>query len=530
MKRIFGIINNYFLLPLRIKKVFANYKYKGKASLYQRILYCPVTPSALNLARESIYAHYTSQQVEQAGIFLFDKKSLRFDYKFKTANGKMKGVYFFLAKLFVRLCGHSLVTFSQFYKEDSYKEARKIIQNSHYKDLIEFKYGDVLIGDLAVSSSIRTTLGNGPEWDNPAFIDLFKEYLYSAYCFADVFTKVLESFKPDKVVMSHAIYVTWGTLFRVARSKNIPVDVYNGSYQRNTLRFYHNIPNAPIPDGNWESYAQKELTKEELELTEKYIASREDNSMDNIQLFDKEANTSKLNDFIKTAKSDGKTLFCLFTNIVWDAYMFAEEDANDTLDTLSWLKLTIDKIVKEDKAALIIKAHPAEEFHQVPQKYRIKNLLKEICEELPSNIFFIDEMTKIKPYGIYKQIDYGLAFISTVIIEMALQGVPVICAGPGGQYSGKGFTVDRSTKSEYEAALKQAMHKELVFVPDIERAKRFLYFRFYREAIPFHFIFFEKNYMFVRDIPEVIQKEGLDTISEGILYDQEYIFDWTLKN
>ena len=526
MNKFFVLIHNYFFLPNKIKKVLLSFKLKGKPSQYKNILFCPATPSALNLARESIYALYTKEQTRKIGMMVYDEKSLQFDYVFNLGNKNLRWIYFFLAKSFVRICGLSPVSFKKYHNRDTYVEIKKTIFDSDHQKLLNFKHKNILLGDLALSSTIRSTLGNGPEWENNEFVNQFKEYLFSAYVIADTFEKIINSFNPDKIVMTHAIYVTWGTLFRVARSHDIPVDVYNASYQRNTLRFYHNIPNAPIPDGDWKQYEDIELSDEEALLTDKYISSRADNSMDNIQLFDKEAKTGELDKFIENAKKNNKTLFCLFTNIVWDAYLFTEDGEGENFDMLAWLKTTIQTISKDPNAALIIKAHPAEEFHRVPQKYRVKNLIK---NDLTDNIFFIDEMTKIKPYYLYRYIDFGLAYISTVIIEMAIKGIPVICSGPGGQYSNKGFTIDTKSKSEYLNVLTQAIKKEIRFTPDIVRAKRFLYFRFYREAIPFQFLSFNKKYLSINRISKELHLEGLNTISKGILYDEKFIFDWTLK-
>ena len=165
-------------------------------------------------------------------------------------------------------------------------------------------YKEILIGDLVVSSTVRTYLSNGPDWNNPNFIKTTKKVLESAQILTDLYDKLLDKIKPDKLVMSHGIYISWGILFRLARKKGIAVDVYGSSYRKDTLRFYHNTPNAPIPDGEWLNFKYKDLNSEQTNLVNSYIKSRETQKDDNISLFNemnitiKETKTSSFNSLL----------------------------------------------------------------------------------------------------------------------------------------------------------------------------------------------------------------------------------------
>ncbi len=510
------------LLPFKIRTIFKKKEYTAP-SPYENILFCPFNFFTLNLARESIMALSCRSKTRKVSALLFDLTDLEFlDHHGDTKSQWARNIHFFLAKTFLRICGIPVVSYSNYYKKENYQKVKAHFDSTPCQELTTLTHHGILIGDLAVSSSIRRTLGLGPDWEDEHFVKMFKGFLLSAYITTDIFHKIIHKEQPDKIVMSHAIYISWGTLFRLGRSLNIPVDVYNGSYQKNSLRVYHNIPNAPMPDRLWSRYKAIPLQPAEEKITDSYIQSRADNSKDNIQLFTREEKTDKLDAFIEKAKTEQKSLSCLFTNIVWDAYLYTE--AENSMNMLTWLQATIDFYIKNPDACLIIKVHPAEEFHGVPVQFRVKNL---IPKKLPDNIFFIDELTQIKPFHIYQHIDFGLTFISTVIIEMALKNIPVLAAGQGGQFSEKGFTYDCYDKESYILALEEAIHYKLGFSPDLELARRFLYYRFFREAIPFNFLSNKNNYLYAVPPEEISHEDGLDVICDGILYDGDFIYDWT---
>ena len=107
------------------------------------------------------------------------------------------------------------------------------------------------------------------------------------------------------------------------RNRGIAVDVYGSSYRKNTLRFYHNAPNAPFPSGEWDDYRLTPLVDNEMQIIDSYIESRETQRDDNISLFDDRNEVPDyLVRFLENHKD--KKVFCLFTNIAWDAFAFAK--------------------------------------------------------------------------------------------------------------------------------------------------------------------------------------------------------------
>ena len=159
--------------------------------------------------------------------------------------------------------------------------------------------------------------------------------------------------------------------------------------------------------------------------------------------------------------------------------------------------------------------------------YRVKTYLDTLT--LNKNILIINETESVKPFSLYNKINFGLIHISTVGIEMALQNISVLTSGTKGHYSNKGFTIDPISKKDYFNKLKQLISEELVFSPDIETAKKYMYFRFFREAIHFDLISTHDtstiNSINIKSINDLKKgkNESLNIICSGILNNSKFI-------
>ena len=392
------------------------------------------------------------------------------------------------------------------------------------EQLTTYEHEGVQLGDLVMASVVRTELSLGPEWNRPGFRERFVEVLLTGIELCGLFRRVYGRWRPDRVVMSHAIYVSWGVAFRVARQLNLPCVIYNGSYRKGTLRFYHNTPNAPFPEAEWPRFRDVPLTETERQRAETYFKSRQDLKEENIDLLAGAEHPERLQTFIHKAKEEGKTLAALFTNMSWDAYAFSTHRVFD--DMLEWLRATIAHAAKRPQLRLIVKIHPAEDFFDIPERYRMRNHLP----PLPDNVLLLTERDKVPPFAFYRDIDFGLINISTVAIEMAMLDIPVLTSGADGHYEHRGFTLSPDDRKDYLDKLDALIEGRSDYRPDRESTLRYLYYRFFREAIPYPFI--EQDVYTVTDITIDDYDElapgrspSMDIITEGILHGSPFVYD-----
>jgi hypothetical protein len=506
------------------------FKIKKKSNLnikHENILFCPINASVSNTYKEALLASFCA--IENANVSFLYQNTIP-PFLWGTSKSLMNLNYIFKVRLnikFIKSLNLRTIKIKQIKDNKSSEIFKALLEDK--ENFANYKYKGIQIGDLVLADTIRYFMCTGPLWEDKKFIKLLEKTFVFAIGLCNAYETQLKKERPDKLVMSHAIYVFWGLLFRVARNMDIPVDVYNGSYRKDTIRFYHNEPNAPMPMYEWEKVKDIELSENEVEIVDEYFLSREDQKLDNVVLFDntKSIYEKELNTFIKTAKDNNQKICTLFANIAWDAYAFSSTAVFE--DMSEWIIENINFFIENKEHCLIVKAHPAEAFFNVPDQYRVKSLVERM--DLPTNIMFLNENSNIKPFDLYPITDIGLVNISTVAVELALLNKTALTSGAGGQYSDKGFTIDPKSKKDYFVKLSNLLSDDLEFSPNISIAKRYLFFRFFKEALNFD-LFKSPKYNSIEDLNFVDEKQffednSMRVILEGILNDKPFLLETT---
>ena len=107
--------------------------------------------------------------------------------------------------------------------------------------------------------------------------------------------------------------------------------------------------------------------------------------------------------------------------------------------------------------------------------------------ELPEHIHLVAAGDPINTYDLVEIADLGLVYTTTVGMEMAMSGVPVIVAGQT-HYRGKGFTLDPDSWEAYEESwssrwLHQAQQR--MTQEQVEQAWKYAYRFFFDYPHPF---------------------------------------------
>ncbi|MGB3802237.1 MAG: hypothetical protein WA952_20615, partial [Lewinella sp.] len=348
-----------------------------------RVLFIPFYTDPLFLARETFFAKALEWRGARTALLYADC------HISPTERGELPAKLGFRHPVLAggaRLLDHlhqEGLPVSKFYRPTDRNSRQRELRELTPEDLESYHYRDIHLGDLAVSSSVRILMSMGPEWDNPTYRSLVLDLLCTGIELVDTFYRAYDDYRPDRIVMSHAIYLTWGVAFRVARQLDILTLVYNGSYRRDTLRMYVNVPNAPFPEAEWPRFRGVALTDVERRWAEKYLASRAHLEGEAHDLFGGEDFPADLSSFIQQSKAEGKRLATLFTNMSWDAYAFSGTGAFASM--VDWANATLEFARSNPELRLIFKIHPAEAYWGVPEAYRIRNHLVDI----PANVFLL---------------------------------------------------------------------------------------------------------------------------------------------
>ncbi|MBU1662175.1 MAG: hypothetical protein KKD28_11975, partial [Chloroflexi bacterium] len=152
-----------------------------------------------------------------------------------------------------------------------------------------------------------------------------------------------------------------------------------------------------------------------------------------------------------------------------------------------WLERTIDYFSERTDAQLVIRVHPGEQIGWGPSVY---DILREKFPQLPEHIHLMPADAQVNTYDLVNTADFGLVFTTTVGLEMAMSGLPVIVTGQT-HYRGKGFTLDPDSWTAYFATLDQLLESPTDHCPSrrqVESAWTYAYRFFfdYPQSFPWH--------------------------------------------
>jgi hypothetical protein len=308
--------------------------------------------------------------------------------------------------------------------------------------------------------------------DDPLGGPTSRAFLRSAKRIATGVGAVLDDVQPDLVLLLNGLFLFEGVTWAMCEARDIDVVTYERAFLQGTLVFHRGVP-AGFYDfsSEWEDAARPLTAGEEEELDGYLAARRRGGAFDQYWEFAE-----------RTVDRGTGRLASLFTNLTWDTAVIDRDVAFS--DIGAWIRRAIDAFAARPEHRLVIRVHPSEVA--LPGKVSRDSLSDFIHREyprLPPNVTVVEPHDVTSSYPLMDASDVGLVYTSTTGMELALAGTPVIVAGST-HYRGKGFTTDVSSPTEFDEALDRALADPASLPVDVERARQYAHFFFFRAPIP----------------------------------------------
>ncbi len=191
-------------------------------------------------------------------------------------------------------------------------------------------------------------------------------------------------------------------------------------------------------------------------------------------------------------------LILVCTNVPFDA-------GYDALLTVfpsmrAWLVDTIRHLLKHSNKRIVLRAHPDEARWGGDET--TERLVRDAGIDL-SDVVLIPAEQSVNTYDLIGAADCGVVFSTTVGLEMAMLGKPVL-VGSSVYYAGKGFTVDPRDADDYLALLARFGGDCTDFIPTAHRVQ---------DAKLFHFLLhYAMQWPFPYDKPSGIERTPPDRL------------------
>jgi hypothetical protein len=133
-------------------------------------------------------------------------------------------------------------------------------------------------------------------------------------------------------------------------------------------------------------------------------------------------------------------------------------------DTEQWLRETIRVLLDETRVPIIVRQHPSERRATERSSFDVESMLHESFGS-QTQLRFIAAEDDVSTYDLLDSCRLVLPFVSTIGIEAAALGKPVIISGDV-YYGGLGFVWSASSRGEYFDLIRRGARGELPLLPD----------------------------------------------------------------
>ena len=267
---------------------------------------------------------------------------------------------------------------------------------------------------------------------------LFKMRMERNENFARMLYPWIKQHEPDRIIIPNGTIQEMGVAYRMAKWLQIPVVTYEFGEQRKKIWIAQNREvMRQETDDLWEVRKDLPMEDDEMEKIRDMFSARQhadlwQNFSRRWQKSDRVGEEKVREDL----KLDDRPVVFLATNVLGDSLTLGRQIISRNM--AEWIERTVQYFVERTDVQLVIRVHPGE---QLTHGTSMVDVVHSLLPELPEHIHLILPADQTNSYDVVDIATLGLVYTTTMGLEMAMNGVPVIVAGQT-HYRNRGFTLD----------------------------------------------------------------------------------------
>ena len=345
-------------------------------------------------------------------------------------------------------------------------------------ELQNFRFNGIPLGELCLPG-LRWILRRHHLADNEPTRYLLREYIRSAWNIAKEFELLLQREQPRAVVVFNGQMYPEATAKFVARKHGIRTITHEVGLMPKSAFFTEGEATAyplHIP-------SEFELNEAQNARLDAYLSKRfqGDFTMAGMKFW---AEMKGLDEAFLAQAAAFEQIVPIFTNVIFDT---SQPHANTLFaDMFAWLDAVLAVMRAHPETLFVIRAHPDEMRTRKASRETVASWVAERhVAELP-NVIFVPPQETLSSYELIQRSKFVMIYNSTIGLEAAIMGQPVLCAGRARftQYPTVFFP---PSAAAYLEKLEEMLRAETIEIPpEFQRnARRFLYYQLYFSSLPF---------------------------------------------
>lgn len=318
----------------------------------------------------------------------------------------------------------------------------------------------------------------------------------------------LAAHKPDVAIIPNATILEMGVVYHVARFLDIPTVTFEFGDQRERIWLAQNTQiMRHETDALWEAKGGESLSEEQIQRLHDLFAARVGGkTWENFARKWQGTPTEGGSNVRQRLGLDDRPVILLATNVLGDSLTLGRQVFSRTM--AEWIERTVRFFVDRQDVQLLIRVHPGE---TLTHGTSMVDVVRAELGDIPTHIHLIAPEEKVNTYDLLDFADLGLVYTTTVGLEMAMRGIPVVVAGQT-HYRQRGFTYDPDSWKSYFSILESLLGDPAsghLSQAQVELAWRYAYLFFFEfpKPFPWHLLDLEVD-LKIHPVDFVLSEEG----------------------
>jgi hypothetical protein len=254
---------------------------------------------------------------------------------------------------------------------------------------------------------------------------------------------------PDVVLIPNGLVTELGVFYQAARYLRIPTVTYEFNDQREQIWVAQNdIVMHQNTDELWQARSRRALTAAERQKIAAFEAARSGGGTYGKGTRAWQDQPAEGSAQLRSRLGlDSRPVVLLATNVLGDSLTLGRNLFASSM--AEWIERTVQYFVARPEVQLVVRIHPGERLIKGPSMMRV---IERAAPGAPQHIHVVGPRETTNTYDLMGLANVGLAYTTTVGLEMAMRGVPVVVAGKT-HFRDRGFTMDPSSWDEYYSIL-----------------------------------------------------------------------------
>jgi len=301
-----------------------------------------------------------------------------------------------------------------------------------------------------VETSVAWALSTGDVDDtDPLALKTYRRFLAAGLVVEEAWLRALDTIQPDRVFLLNGSFFAERIMAELADERGIPVVRYERGFLPSTVlvsRWEAERNDLDPGEEAWKKAAITPLGQSQHREVREYLEGRTRGSRI-LNAFWTEGRPDPAVVRGQLGLEEAQPLVSAFCNILWDSAVQGRDVAFAGM--LAWLEDALAWARNSPRIHLVIRVHPAEvKLRNHPSRDPVIAHLHDVMATPVDNVTVVGPDDPMNSYALAAASDVGLVYTSTMGLEMACAGIPVVVAGAT-HFGRRGFTWDPPDAQSY---------------------------------------------------------------------------------